>query len=167
MPSTWFQAFNAMFIFMLTPLLNMYWGWQSLRKTEPSTVVKMGVGCVLLGISYLPLMYIARGLGDTQRISFLWLVGSTLIYTIGEMYLSPIGLALVVKVSPPRLVSMLMGAWYIFISMGNYFSGYIGTFYDKMSRESFFLMLTAMGVAAGIAIFALQKPLKDAVGHNT
>ena len=167
MPSTWFQAFNAMFIFMLTPLLNMYWGWQSLRRTEPSTVVKMGLGCVLLGASYLPLMYLAKGLGETQRISFLWLVGCTLIYTVGEMYLSPIGLALVVKVSPPRLVSMLMGTWYIFISLGNYLSGYIGTFYEKMSRESFFLLLAAMGIAAGFAIFGLQRPLKNAVGHNT
>ena len=167
MPSTWFQAFNPMFIFMLTPLLNMYWSWQSVRRKEPSSVAKMTAGCILLGVSFLPLMYLAKGLGDTQRISFLWLVGCTLIYTVGEMYLSPIGLALVVKVAPARLVSMLMGMWYMSNFFGNYLSGYIGTFYEKISRESFFLLLTAMGVAAGIAIFALQKPLKDAVGHNT
>ncbi len=167
MPSTWFQAFNPMFIFMLTPLLNMIWGWQSLRKKEPSSVAKMAAGCILLGVSFLPLMYLTKGLGETQRISFLWLVGCTLIYTIGEMYLSPIGLALVVKVAPARLVSMLMGMWYMANFFGNYLSGYIGTFYEKMSRESFFLLLAAMGIAAGFAIFGLQRPLKNAVGHNT
>jgi POT family proton-dependent oligopeptide transporter len=167
MPSTWFQAFNPMFIFMLTPLLNMIWGWQSAKKKEPSSVAKMAAGCILLGASFLPLMWLTKGLGETQRISFMWLVGCTLIYTIGEMYLSPIGLALVVKVAPVRLVSMLMGMWYMANFFGNYLSGYIGTFYEKMSRESFFLLLAAMGIAAGIAIFGLQKPLKDAVGHNT
>ena len=167
MPSTWFQAFNPMFIFMLTPLLNMYWGWQSARRKEPSSVAKMAAGCILLGVSFLPLMVLTKGLGETQRISFLWLVGCTLIYTIGEMYLSPIGLALVVKVAPARLVSMLMGMWYMANFFGNYLSGYIGTFYSKISRESFFLLLAVMGIGAGIAIFGLQKPLKDAVGHNT
>ena len=167
MPSTWFQAFNPMFIFMLTPLLNMIWGWQSGRKKEPSSVAKMAAGCILLGISFLPLMLLTKGLGETERISFLWLVGCTFIYTVGEMYLSPIGLALVVKVAPARLVSMLMGMWYMSNFFGNYLSGYIGSFYEKISRESFFLLLAAMGIAAGIAIFALQKPLKDAVGHNT
>jgi len=167
MPSTWFQAFNPMFIFMLTPLLNMIWGWQSGRKKEPSSVAKMAAGCILLGVSFLPLMFLTKGLGETERISFLWLVGCTFIYTVGEMYLSPIGLALVVKVAPARLVSMLMGMWYMSNFFGNYLSGYIGSFYEKISRESFFLLLAAMGIAAGIAIFALQKPLKDAVGHNT
>jgi POT family proton-dependent oligopeptide transporter len=62
---------------------------------------------------------------------------------------------------------MLMGMWYMSNFFGNYLSGYIGSFYEKISRESFFLLLAAMGIAAGIAIFALQKPLKDAVGHNT
>jgi POT family proton-dependent oligopeptide transporter len=167
MPSTWYQAINSMFIFTLTPLLNMLWAWQAIRKTEPSSVTKMAMGCVLLGLSFLPLIFISRGLGDTSRISFLWLVGSTFIYTLGEMYLSPIGLSLVVKISPPRMVSMLMGVWYLAVSAGNYMAGHLGTYYEKMSHPSFFLMLLAWGVAAGIAIFALQRPLKNAVGHDT
>jgi POT family proton-dependent oligopeptide transporter len=166
-PSTWYQSINAMFIFMLTPFLNMLWGWQARRKTEPSSVTKMAMGCCLLGLSFLPLIFISRGLGDTARISVLWLVGSTFIYTLGEMYLSPIGLSLVVKVSPPRLVSMLMGVWFLSSFFGNYLAGHIGTYYEKMSHPSFFLMLLAFAVGAGIAIFALQRPLKDAVGHNT
>jgi POT family proton-dependent oligopeptide transporter len=166
MPSTWFQAFNPMFIFMLTPLINAYWSWQQARGKEPSSVLKMGHGCVLLGISFLPLMYISRGLGETQRISFMWLAGATLIYTLGEMYLSPVGLALVVKVAPPRLVSMLMGMWYMSNFIGNKLTGDIGTLYDKISRESFFLLLTVMGVASGLAIYALSKPLRKAVGKE-
>ena|SRR6266436_2976297 len=110
---------------------------------------------------------LTTGLGATQRISFLWLVGCTLVYTLGEMYLSPIGLSLVTKVAPARVVSMLMGMWFLSSFFGNFLTGYLGTYYEKMSRESFFLMLTILGVAAGAAIFALRNPLKNAVGHNT
>ncbi len=167
MPSTWFQSVNPMFIFLLTPFLNMLWSWQSGRGKEPSSVNKMAIGCFLLGISFFPLMFITAGLGPAQRISFLWLVGSTVFYTIGEIYLSPIGLSLVTKVAPARLVSMMMGAWYLSSFFGNYLCGFLGTFYEKMSRPTFFLMLIALGVGAGMAILALSKPLKNAVGHNT
>jgi len=166
-PSTWYQAINPMYIFMLTPLLNMLWGWQAMRKKEPSSVTKMAIGCSLLGLSFLPLIFISRGLSDAGRISGLWLVGNQFIYTLGEMYLSPIGLALVVKIAPPRMVSMLMGVWYLAIFVGNYLAGHVGGYYDRMSHPSFFLMLLGFGVAAGGVIFALQRPLKNAVGHNT
>ena len=167
MPSTWFQAVNPMFIFLLTPFLNMLWGWQSARGKEPVSVTKMAIGCVLLGVSFVCFMLITMGLGPNQRISFLWLVACSFILTVGEIYLSPIGLSLVTKVAPARLVSMLMGMWYFSNFFGNYLTGYLGTYYEKMSKESFFLMLAVLAMAAGAAIFALRKPLKNAVGHNT
>jgi POT family proton-dependent oligopeptide transporter len=167
MPSTWFQAINPMFIFVLTPFLNMFWSSQSARGKEPGSVTKMAMGCVLLGAGFLPLMYVARGLGETERINFLWLVGSTLLYTIGELYLSPIGLSLVTKVAPASLVSMLMGMWFMSNFFGNYLTGYLGTFYEKMSHGSFFLLLAALGGAAGMAIFALRTPLRNAVGRDS
>ena len=124
----------------------------------------MAIGSVLLGLGFIPLMLVTKGLGDTQKISFLWLAGSTLLYTIGELYLSPIGLSLVTKVAPARLVSMMMGMWFLSSFFGNYLTGYLGTYYEKMSRDSFFLMLTILGVLTGVAIFALNKPLKKAIG---
>ena len=166
MPSTWFQALNPMFIFLMVPLLNIYWGWQSKRGKEASSVAKMAIGCVLLGLSFIILIVGTQGLVEGQTISFLWLVACVFIFTVGELYLSPIGLSLVTKVAPVRLVSMLMGMWFLSSFFGNYLSGYIGMFYSSMSRESFFMLLTVMGVAAGAAIFALQKPLKNAIGHN-
>jgi POT family proton-dependent oligopeptide transporter len=166
LPSTWFQAVNPMFIFLLTPFLNLYWSRQSARGREAASVSKMAIGCMLLGVSFLPLMWVTSGLGPNQRISFLWLVGCTLIYTVGELYLSPIGLSLVTKVAPARLVSMLMGMWFLSSFFGNFLSGYLGTYYEKMSRPSFFLSLAGLGILAGLAIFALSKPLKDAIGHE-
>ena len=88
------------------------------------------------------------------------------LYTFGELYLSPIGLSLVTKVSPGRIVSMMMGMWYMSNFFGNYLTGYLGTFYEKMSRDSFFLLLAALSVGAGLAMFALNKPLQKAVGKD-
>jgi POT family proton-dependent oligopeptide transporter len=167
MPSTWFQAVNPFFIFTLTPLLNMFWTRQALRGTEPSSVTKMAMGCTMLGLSFLPLIFITAGMRPDERINFLWLVGCTSVYTLGEIYLSPIGQSLVTKVAPARLVSMLMGMWFFSNFFGNYLTGYLGTFYEKISKEAFFSMIAVLAVAAGFAIFALQKPLKRAVGHNT
>ncbi len=166
MPSTWFQAINPMFIFLFTPFLNMWWSWQSRRRREPGSIAKMAMGCGLLGISFLPLMYITAGMRPEQRISFLWLVGCTAVYTTGELYLSPIGLSLVTKVAPARLVSMLMGMWFFSSFLGNLLSGYLGTYYEKISRPSFFFGLAVLGVAAGLAIFGVQRPLKSALGQD-
>jgi POT family proton-dependent oligopeptide transporter len=85
---------------------------------------------------------------------------------LGELYLSPIGLSLVTKVAPARLVSMLMGMWFLSSFFGNYLSGYLGTYYEKMPKDSFFLMLTLLGVIAGVAMFALKRPLKKAIGED-
>jgi proton-dependent oligopeptide transporter, POT family len=164
MPSTWFQSFNPLFIFVLAPFFNMIWAWQSKRKKEPTSVTKMGIGATLLGLGFVPLMLVTRGLADAQKISFLWLVGCTLIYTIGELYLSPIGLSLVTKVAPARLVSMLMGVWFLSNFLGNYLTGFLGTYYSKMSHDVFFLMLTILAILTGAAIFALNRPLKKALG---
>lgn len=166
MPSTWFQSVNPMFIFALTPLLITFWGGQSRRGTEPGSITKMAVGCILLGLSFLPLVYIAHGMADTERINFLWLVGSTLILTVGELYLSPIGQSLVAQVAPPSLISMLMGMWFLSNFIGNYLTGYLGTFYEKMPRDAFFVMLGGLALAAGLAIFALGKPLRSAIGRK-
>jgi len=166
MPSTWFQSFNAFFVFALIPFLNMFWARQAVRGKEPSNVIKMALGCLLLGISFVLLAFAAHGVGESQRITVLWLLLFTFIYTVGELYLSPIGLSLVTKVAPVRLVSMMMGVWFLSSFFGNYLSGFLGTYYTTMSKDSFFMMIAVLSFLASIAIFALNKPLKKAIGED-
>jgi POT family proton-dependent oligopeptide transporter len=166
MPSTWFQMINPAFIFICSPIFMTLWKWQASRKKEPTSVTKMAIGSVLVGVSFLVLMYAVKGITAETRIHFMWLVGCTLIYTIGELYLSPIGLSLVTKVAPARMVSMLMGMWFLSSFFGNYLSGYIGMYYDKMTHEQFFLLLAALGAVTGLAIYAVKKPLQGAIGDN-
>ena len=164
-PSTWIQALNPFLIFLLAPLLNMFWSRQSYRGTEPSSIMKMALGCFLGGASYLVMALAALGTGAEERHSVAWLIGTIFILTIGELYLSPIGLSLVTKVAPARIVSTMMGIWFLSSFFGNYFSGFLGAFWERMPREAFFLMLAGLGVAGGVAIRLLRHPIERVVGE--
>ena len=159
-PSTWFQAFNPFLIFLLAPLLNMFWFWQSRRGSEPSSIRKMALGCFLGGVAYVVMILAAQGTGPGERGSVAWLIGTVFIMTIGELYLSPIGLSLVTKVAPARIVSMMMGVWFLSSFFGNYFAGFLGTFWERMPREAFFLMLVVLGLGGGVAIWMIGRPLE-------
>jgi POT family proton-dependent oligopeptide transporter len=107
----------------------------------------------------------AQLIGDGKG-SVWWLVWCTFILTLGELYLSPIGLSLVSKAAPKRIVSMMMGIWFLSSFFGNYLSGFIGTFYEVIPKSTFFLILCVMGFAAAFAIWTLNRPLKRALGSK-
>ena len=163
LPSTWYQAFNPAMIFILAPILPMFWAWQAKRGKEPSSVTKMGLGCLMLGLGFIILIVAARNMTDTTKLNLGWLTSTTLIITIGELYLSPIGLSFVTKIAPARMVSMLMGVWFLANFFGNYLNGYLGTFYEKMSHVQYFTMLLVMGIVAGAAMLVLSRPLDKIV----
>jgi POT family proton-dependent oligopeptide transporter len=166
MPSTWFQSFNPIMIFAFAPLLNLVWAWQARRGREPDSVQKMAIGCFLLGLSYIIMIIAAQGMTPEVRRNVMWLAGTTFVITIGELFLSPIGLSLVTKVAPARIVSMMMGVWFLSSFFGNYLSGYLGTFWEKMPHTSFFLMLTMLGLSAGLAMLAFSKPIRNVVSRH-
>jgi proton-dependent oligopeptide transporter, POT family len=165
-PSSWFQAFNPILIIFITPALLTIWAWQSKRNWEPSSITKMGIGCLLCGCAYIVMIFAAKALPGSERGSMLWLWGTTLIFTLGELYLSPIGLSLVVQVAPKRIVGAMMGLWFMSSFFGNYLTGYLGTFYEKMPKEQFFLVLFGLGIAAGMSFFVLRRPIDSAIGKQ-
>jgi POT family proton-dependent oligopeptide transporter len=166
-PSTWYQAFNPFMIFLFTPLLTSFWGWQAKDGKEPTSVMKMALGLVLLGLGFIIMIVAANGLAASDaRRSILWLVGSTAIFTLGELYLSPIGLSFVTKVAPVRIVSMMMGVWFLANFIGNYMTGYLGTFYEKISHTQFFTLMTAIAVIAGLVLFVIGRPLDKIVSKH-
>jgi proton-dependent oligopeptide transporter, POT family len=164
-PSTWFQSFNPFFIFLLAIPLDAIWARQAKKGTEPSSVSKMAIGCFILGASFIVMIVGAQVVGSGKG-SLFWPVVCTLLLTIGELYLSPIGLSLVTKVSPARIVSMMMGMWFLSSFLGNILSGYIGVLYTSWPKAAFFGLLTVLGVAAGSAMWAFNKPLKNAIGNH-
>ena len=158
-PVTWFQAFNPFMIFAFTPLVIALWAWQARRGREPSTVVKMGLGCFGLALANLVLLLAAWQSGAGQA-SWLWLLLYFAIVTIGELYLSPIGLSLVTKVAPARVVSMVMGMWLATSFAGNFIGGWLGSFWSAMDKGQFFLMIAAVATFSGLVIMAFNRPLQ-------
>ncbi len=165
-PTTWYQAFNPFMIWFFTPVLIGLWSWQSKRNQEPSSLVKMAIGCTLLGLGFAILVVAAHGMSPDAKRNLIWLFGSTAVFTIGELYLSPIGLSFVTKVSPARIVSMMMGVWFLANFIGNYMAGYLGTFYETMPKENFFYLMLGIGVAAGLVLFVMSRPLDKIVSAH-
>jgi POT family proton-dependent oligopeptide transporter len=156
-PVTWFQAFNPFMIFAFTPFIVALWRWQGIR--EPTTVVKMAIGCFLNAAAYLIMAAAAWTAGGGQT-TWLWLFGFFAVITVGELYLSPTGLSLVTKVAPLRFLSMLMGVWLATSFFGNFLAGYLGTFWSSMAKTHFFLMLAVISAGAGLAIAMFSRPLR-------
>ena len=164
-PPNWFQSFNPGMIFLMAPLLDMFWVWQAKKDAEPTSVTKMAIGSTLLGLSFIIMAVGANLIGDGKG-SLAWPFFCVLILTLGELYLSPIGLSLVTKVSPPKIVSMMMGMWLASSFFGNFLSGWIGTFYDDMSKTAFFMLLMGIGLVTGALMFAFNRPLRKVLGHH-
>ena len=164
-PATWFQSANPFFIFLLAPFFDMFWRWQNKKGSEPSSVAKMAIGCVILGLSFIVMIIGAKIVGADKG-SWFWPIFCTLLLTVGELYLSPIGLSLVTKVSPVRIVSMMMGMWFLSSFFGNILSGYIGMLYTTWTKSNFFTLLMVLGLAAGAAIWLFNKKLKTAMGTS-
>jgi len=165
-PITWFQAFNPFLIFVFTPFIVALWAWQAKRGREPSTVTKMSIGC--LGVTLANLIMVAaawQAAGDEA--SWLWLLGYFVVITLGELYLSPIGLSLVSKVAPARMVSMLMGLWLATSFAGNFIAGWLGGFWSSMDKMTFFLMIASIALVASAVILAFDRPLRKVISDQT
>jgi len=158
-PTTSFLAFNPFMIFAFTPLVVGLWTWQAARGREPWTISKMALGCFGLATAYLIMAFAAFHSGG-KNASWLWLFFFFVVITLGELYLSPVGLSFVTKVAPARLLSMLMGFWLASNFTGGFLAGYLGSFWSRMEKPQFFLMIAGIGALAGVMIFACRWVLR-------
>ena len=164
-PASWYQSVNPAFIIILTPIITSLWSWQSKRGIEASSVSKMATGCLLLGAAFLVMIPAAWSFSATEApVNLLWLVIFTLLATIGELYLSPVGLSLVTKLAPVRIVSMMMGIWLLSSFFGNYAAGFLGSYWEVVAKGWLFFAMAIIAFIAGIMIRLIIKPLKREIG---
>src|ERR1700719_304649 len=161
-PTTWFQAFNPFMIFAFTPFVVALWARQAAGGSEPSTISKIALGCFGVTLSYL-VMALAAWHAGAGKASWLWLFAFFVIITIGELYLSPVGLSLVTKVAPVRILSMMMGVWLATSFVGGFLAGWLGTIWSRMETPQSFLMIAAIAACASAAIFACRWFLRGAL----
>ena len=158
-PTTWFQAFNPFMIFAFTPFVVALWARQAQRGSEPSSINKMALGCFGVTLANIIMAGAAWQAGGAPDASWLWLFAYFVVITIGELYLSPVGLSLVSKAAPARMVSMMMGVWLGTSFIGNFIGGWLGSFWSSMDKMHFFLMIAAVAALAGVVIAAFNRPL--------
>jgi POT family proton-dependent oligopeptide transporter len=163
-PTTWFQAFNPFMIFAFTPFVVAFWARQARHASEPSTLTKMALGCFGCAAAN-GIMAAAALYAGPDKASWLWLAAYFVVITLGELYISPIGLSLVSKVAPASHLAMMMGVWLATSFTGNFLAGYLGSFWSSMHKPAFFVMIAVIAFAAGVAIWAFNRPLHAALRH--
>jgi POT family proton-dependent oligopeptide transporter len=158
-PSPWFLALNPLMIFLLTPILVRTWTRQAAQGREPSALGKMAFGCVCVAAANL-VMVAAALANPSGNASPLWLVGYFVVVTLGELYLAPVGLALVTAVAPLKTRSLMMGVWFAATLPGDVLGGYLGGFWSRMMKSEFFLMIAAIAALAACLLWAAGRALR-------
>lgn len=163
-PTSWFQSVNAGFIVLLGAPVAALWVNLSRKGKDLSIPVKMGLGMVLLGIGFLFMVgaVLERG-GDvadqTIKASILWLLATYFFHTIGELCLSPVGLSMVSRLSPPTLTSMLMGVWFLAPFVAQIAGGYIASYVEELGALKVFGLIAGFVILAGLILIAIAKKL--------
>jgi len=173
-PASWFQSVNASFIILCAPLVAWLWRYLGAQGREPSTPLKMVIGLVLVGLGFVFMVIGARGadacaaqLGaDAAReqcrvASPMWLVIAYLMHSLGELAVSPVGLSYVTKIAPARLVSMLMGVFFLSNAVANYLGGVLAAQTENIATQgAFFSIPVVTSWGAALLMLALVPLLK-------
>ena len=157
-----FQSINPFWVVVLTPLVVGFFAFLRKRKREPATPDKITWGLFISGLSTLVMIWAVMSCHNgIEKASSWWLIGCYGVITIGELFLSPMGLSMVSKLSPPRLTALMMGGWFLSTSIGNKLSGILATLWDTYENKSnYFLVNFILLIAATILLLSMLKWLR-------
>ena len=165
------QMMNALFIIVLAPVMAWLWVALSKRQIEPSTPAKFGCALFIIGLGYIVFAW-GMGLDDSTSKSFLWLIFIYFMLTLAELFLSPVGLSMVTKLSVPKIVGMMMGTWFLFTALGNNVAGWISSLMgsggygstsgqlDMIATMEVYSIIGYSSVGVGVFILILTPLLK-------
>ena len=157
------QSINPGWVIILTPLVVAFFTFLRRKGKEPSTPSKIAFGLFISALSALVMVAAVKaGENGTEKVSVWWLIGCYGVITIGELFLSPMGLSLVSKLSPPRITALMMGGWFLSTSIGNKLSGVLASMWDKYEDKSnFFWLNFGLLLGATLLLFAILKWLNQ------
>jgi len=168
------QNFNPISIVILAPLLSAFWGFLARRNMEPSIPVKFAIALMGVGAGFLFLVFGAQFAGDDYKVAIWWLAGLYVIHSLAELCISPVGLSMVTKLSIARIVGMMMGVWFLSISVAQYVAGVVAQFASvetvggqvtnlKVSLDTYtatFTTIAWIAIGAGVLLLLLSWPLR-------
>ena len=165
-----FQSINPLFIVLLTLFFVPFFDYLRRRGKEPTTASKFAMAMFLSGLSALVMVFAIMSVPSiyTHKTSAVWLWGTYFVFTISEIFLSPIGLSFVSKLAPARLTALMMGGWFLSTSIGGKIAGVMTGFWDDFTdKKIFFLILVVAAFIGGILIFTRLKSLNQIVRDRT
>lgn len=157
---SWFSILNSFFIIALASTVSKIWD----GKYNPPAAAKYGLGLIIMAIGFGLLAYGSYGISTGVKVSMIWLVLAYLFHTIGELFLSPVGLSYVSKLVPARMIAFMFGMWYLAIAIGSKLAAVLGGQIENItntySLSTFFLIFTIVPAAAGIIVIVLNPLMK-------
>ncbi len=159
-----YQSWNPFWVIVLTPVVVWFFGWRLKIGKPVPTAHKLLYG-MLLTTAALLIMAVAGSMtdGGSVKVAGLWMALFYLVITFGELCLSPIGLSLVTKLAPARLAGLAMGGWFLATSIGNKFSGFLGSVQNHMEPMWFFVFLAGLAATVALFIFLVLPKLDGAI----
>src|SRR6266481_987704 len=162
-PSTWYQSLNSMFMILgLAPLIG--WFWIRMGPKQPSSPVKFALGLFFVGLGFVLIVPAARMTQQGVLVSPWWLIGLYFLHTIGELCLSPVGLSIVTKLAPARIVGAMMGLWFLSIAVGNKLAGMAGGLFETLPLPRLFGAVALTTFVAAAILLLLTRPLQRLMG---
>lgn len=163
-PASWFQAVNPLLIIALAPFFAGFWMRLDRSRFTMSSVVKQGIGIVILGLGFVVLAIGHERAALYGKVGPSWLLGAYALFTVGELFLSPIGLSMVTKLAPARFVSLMMGLWFAAIATASYLAGILETLLSGTGLPLYwFLVATSLGAGA---LLLLLSPFIHRLMHG-
>ncbi len=156
-PSSWYQSVQPIFVVSLAPVFAFI--WQKMGSRNPSSSVKFAFGLFFAAVAFAIVAFAStlipgtggEGLSEAQKVGPLWLVAVYFFQTLGELCLSPVGLSTVTKLSPARMVGLMMGVWFLALSIGNFAAGIMGGMFNENAEGA---LVKLFGIVALITMIA-------------
>lgn len=164
-PTSWFQSLNPLFIVIFAPILSAFWvKLSSSKRGDLSAPTKMGLGMVMLGIGYMILILAVKQTGSDEKhivtkANLLFIVLTYFMHTLGELFLSPVGLSMVSKLAPIKLASLLMGVWLASSGVANILGGKLAAFTQSLGYFEVFSLIGAVSIFMGLLLLLVSRML--------
>ncbi len=167
MPAGVLQSVNSAFIIIFAPIMGALWVWLAKRNLNPRTPIKFGFGLILLGVGFFMMVLAARIATTGAKAGMFFLVLTYFFHSIGELFLSPVGLSSITKLSPKRYLGQMMGLWFVAAALGNLIAGTFGGNFDPsnvMQMPDLFWTFVKLPVGVGLIFLALSPIMKKWMG---
>jgi proton-dependent oligopeptide transporter, POT family len=160
--ASWFAAIQALFVIILAPVFA--WLWLRLGSRQPSSPAKFALALLFMGLAFLLLVPAGAIAQGGAKVSPLWLVGAYFVEELGELCLSPVGLSVVTKLAPPRIVGLMMGVWFLSNAFGNKLAGWSAGFISTLPLPTLFGVTAGVSLLAAVIMALLIRPVRGLMG---